>query len=632
MRAELPIILVVDDQVRARSVLVQLLEPLGFELMEAEDGASALKILETKVPDLMLLDVMMPDLDGYEVCRRARAIPQCAEIPIIMTTGLDDREAKLKGLEAGADEFLTKPIDGLELRSRVKLAARLNRFRKISDERNRLALLFNQAPHAIFLLTEGRIVSAANDAARRLFEMVVDDLENSLLDAIVETASLDRVLAAYDLVLSGRRKSQDLQAECRGNEGMFTAAITIADFSTKSQRCVQVHIRDIGNQGELENELLRSQRLQGVGTVATGIAHDMINILTPISISMQAIKASVKDGQQKELIDCMEDAAKRGIGLLDQMLGYTKSTGKSFGKLQADHVVDEIGRIVRPVVPAQVEFSAHTSGGPCFVNGDATQIHQICLNLSLNAIEAVGTKGQVDIICEVVEFDELSAAAIDGAYPGDFVKIQVTDDGHGIPPEIRSEIFQPFSSSKTNGGGLGLYTVAQITRGMGGFLQVMDREPGGTSFAVYLPRAEADFSAQKSTTGSAFNGNQLTVLLYEGNADMRSALKFNLEQQGIRVDIAEDGADMLHRFIAGDPQFSLIICSARSDGIDGTELIRVCRKARFDIPAILLTAESEVDKEFPEQPPTILLTKPFSAAEFSAAIQSAFEVGEPANE
>ena len=620
MHAEKTTILVVDDQIRSRRVIVQLLEPLGFEIVEADDGAEAIRILESKTPDLMLLDVMMPDMNGYEVCRRARAIKHCAEIPIIMTTALDDRQAKLEGLEAGADEFLTKPVDRLELRSRVQLAARLNRFRKISDERNRLALLFNKAPHAIFLLGDGRKVTSANEAAGTMFGPIVD----GPLDSIVDTESTDRFLAAYELVLSGRRESQDLQAECNGREGVFTAAITVADFSTKSECSVQVHVRNIGRQGELENELLRSQRLQGVGAVATGIAHDMINILTPISITMQALKALVKNDQEQELVDCMADAATRGIGMLDQMLGYAKSTDRSQGKLQVDHVVEEIGRIVRPVVPKQVRFSTHVGQERGFVNGDATQVHQICLNLSLNAIEAVGNRGQVDISCAKVVVDELSAAAVEGAYPGCFIKIQVTDDGEGIAPKIRPDIFKPFSTTKAKGGGLGLYTVAKITERLGGFLQVEEPPKGGAAIAVYLPSADPLTTEEKPKPLCPIRGEDRLVLLHERNSEMRAALKFNLEKHGLPVKEAEDGADLLHQFMVNGSSVGLLICSSTGD-IDGTEIIRVCRKSRPDVPAILLASEPSMEPAFAAASKTVLLTKPFTATEFRNALQHALE-------
>ena len=195
------------------------------------------------------------------------------------------------------------------------------------------------------------------------------------------------------------------------------------------------------------------------------------------------------------------------------------------------------------------------------------------MNLSLNAIEAVGNRGQVDISCAKVVVDELSAAAVEGAYPGCFIKIQVTDDGEGIAPKIRPDIFKPFSTTKAKGGGLGLYTVAKITERLGGFLQVEEPPKGGAAIAVYLPSADPLTTEEKPKPLCPIRGEDRLVLLHERNSEMRAALKFNLEKHGLPVKEAEDGADLLHQFMVNGSSVGLLICSSTGD-IDGTEIIR----------------------------------------------------------
>ncbi len=130
-------ILIVDDVPTARKTLRVLLLNQGYDLALASNGAEALEMAEALNPDVILLDVMMPEMDGFEVCRRLRAMPELAEVPVIMVTALEDPESRLEAIEAGADDFITKPFDRVELRARIQAITRLNRYRKLLVERTR---------------------------------------------------------------------------------------------------------------------------------------------------------------------------------------------------------------------------------------------------------------------------------------------------------------------------------------------------------------------------------------------------------------------------------------------------------------------------------------------------------------
>jgi two-component system, cell cycle sensor histidine kinase and response regulator CckA len=612
--------MVVDDEHRARDVLVRFLAPLGLRAIQASGGQQALMILQTETPDLILLDVMMPGLDGFEVCRQIREIPQCAEVPIIMITALYDRAAKIRGLDAGADEFLTKPVNGLELRSRVKLITRLNRFRKISEERNRLALLFNQAPHAILLMDSDRRITRANDAAQKIFARSTDELHGALATNLLGKASTERFNAACELVESGRRLNQALQTECLRAGEEFEAELTVADFSTPSMRCYQLHVRDAGKQGRLENELLRSQRMQGVGAVATGVAHDLINIITPISIAMGTLVDSIEGESEREFVACMSEAADRGVQLLGQILSYAKADGPIHGQIQMGHIAEEVRRIVQPVVPRNVSFSVNLPEAPCYVTGDATQIFQVFLNLAMNAMDAVGQSGLVSIELEHADLDQLATVDMNDAYPGQFVKLCVADDGDGIPEEIREEIFTPFFSTKENGSGLGLYTVAKIVREHQGFLSLSNGNIEGTRISVYLPSVETDRKRNRVDAPKSFDAKGIRALIYEENHEMKQALNSVLASCSIQVVNAMDGPDLLHQFMTSKCRTDLIVTENSSSDIDGLHLIEACRRSAPQIPAILLTSEPDEVPELPATSSTVVLEKPFSSGKLLEAL------------
>src|SRR5215216_3491517 len=161
-----PTILIADDEPIGQETVVALLSPLGYQMICASSGAEALRLANATPPDLILLDVMMPGMDGFEVCRQLRATPSLAEVPIIMLTALDDRDSRLRGLEAGADDFVSKPYDRVELRARVRTITRLNRYRRLVSERTKFAWVVEQADDGYLVVEASGAVSYANPRAR----------------------------------------------------------------------------------------------------------------------------------------------------------------------------------------------------------------------------------------------------------------------------------------------------------------------------------------------------------------------------------------------------------------------------------------------------------------------------------
>ncbi len=148
-------ILIVDDEYSGRETLQSVLEGEGYNLIMAENGPQAIERAKAFLPDVILLDVMMPGMTGFEVCERIRSDPQVAEIPIIILTALDDHESLLTGLKAGADDFISKPFDRFELRARLIGITRLNRYHKLVQEREKLQQAHSKLLEAYGATIEG---------------------------------------------------------------------------------------------------------------------------------------------------------------------------------------------------------------------------------------------------------------------------------------------------------------------------------------------------------------------------------------------------------------------------------------------------------------------------------------------
>ena len=248
----------------------------GYHLEFACNGAEALAMAAEAAPDLILLDVMMPGIDGFEVCRRIRADTRLAEIPIILVTALDDPASRLLGIEAGADDFVSKPIDRAELRARVRTVTRLNRYRKMVAERTRFEQLFALSPDGV-MIVEGGLIRLANPALRHMLEAGDGEAVLGLpILSVVAPQSRDACSAWLDAILAEGRRTGPVESLLIGAGGTpFPAQMTAGRLEWDQAPALKVIVRDVTEQKKMQEQQLRSQRLESIGALAGGIAHDL---------------------------------------------------------------------------------------------------------------------------------------------------------------------------------------------------------------------------------------------------------------------------------------------------------------------------------------------------------------------
>lgn len=258
MSHAVPTVLIVDDTPSARKTLESLLKTEGYRLAFTASGAEALACAPQLQPDLILLDVMMPEMDGFEVCRHLRATPEISEVPIIMVTALDDRASRLRGLEAGADDFLSKPIDWAELRARSRTITRLNRYRRLSAERGRYELLIELSPDGIVMVDAAGGVVMANRAAEDLLRVPEgrSTLCGAPLQGFLTEPECARFQDSFARVISGTAPVERLETWlCRGAEAPpVPVEISLGRHEWEELPAVQCLIRDITERKEAEQE------------------------------------------------------------------------------------------------------------------------------------------------------------------------------------------------------------------------------------------------------------------------------------------------------------------------------------------------------------------------------------------
>ncbi|MGA2279989.1 MAG: PAS domain S-box protein [Verrucomicrobiota bacterium] len=310
---------------------------------------------------------------------------------------------------------------------------------------------------------------------------------------------------------------------------------------------------DITERKELETHLLRTQRLESVGRLASGIAHDLNNILAPMLMVPPLLREVVKDPELRNMLDLVETNAQRGSNIIKQLLTFGRGMEGERVPVQLRSLVNEMSGIIRETFHKNITTRRETPLDTWLVSGDATQLHQVLMNLCVNARDAMPDGGTLTLKLENHEFDESFARMTPGAKPGRYVCLSVTDTGEGIAPEHLDKIFDPFFTTKElgKGTGLGLSTVLGIVQSHGGFIEVRSQPGRGTQFKVYLPASET-VEAQPAGQGdqSLPQGGGELVLVVDDESSVRQVTRKLLERNGYRVIEAAEGADGITQFVA----------------------------------------------------------------------------------
>ncbi len=387
-------------------------------------------------------------------------------------------------------------------------------------------------------------------------------------------------------------------------------------------------LRDARERAEkkpLESALRRAQRMDSSGALAGGIAHDLNNALAPVLMSVEQIKKCPDEAGQKRYLDIITASAQRATAMVRQILRFALGQGR-IGPMEVTSLVREMAKFVGDTFPKSISIFVEAGGPEIWkIQGDATEIHQVLLNLCVNARDAMSSGGVLMISAQNVELDEAAAAKL-RALPGRYVRLSVGDTGCGIKPEILPRIFEPFFTTKDpeKGTGLGLSTVLAIVKHHGGCIDVKTAPGQGSEFRVCLPAA--GFALPEEAIAAPDPplpvGNGELIIVVEDEEAARELMKTTLENFGYRVLTAQNGVQAISRFEQQRDEIKVLVTDTDMPFMDGTQVIQAIKTMKPDLPVIVASgsraASTASEKSGAES--MVSLGKPFSAEQLIIAV------------
>jgi len=486
------------------------------------------------------------------------------------------------------------PVSDDQYQSQIAASLRLSEAK--------LAGILASAMDAIITVDENQRVVLFNAAAERMFRCPSADALGESLDRFIP----ERFRAAHRehiRVFGETKVTQRTMGKARQLFGLrsggeeFPIEASISQIDDDGHKLFTAIIRDVSEKKRLESQFLRAQRMESIGTLAGGIAHDLNNVLSPILTAVELLQMRLNDESSQRLLNILHTNAVRGGEMIKQVLSFARGVEGEYISLQPAHLIKEIIKILADTMPKNIEITFSVDPDLCGVSGDATQLHQVLMNLCVNARDAMPHGGKLRIEAENVEIDEHYARMNVEARPGKYVSVGVIDTGVGIPEQNLSKIFDPFFTTKEHGHGtgLGLSTVAGIVRSHGGFINVYSEMGRGARFRVYLPAIESAQPAQAkpSRRDLPLGAGELILVIDDENA-IREVARETLSAFGYRVMVAGDGAEAMAVFVAHKDEVKVVMTDMMMPYMDGPATIRALR--RLD-PKVKIIATSGLKAE-----------------------------------
>ncbi len=403
----------------------------------------------------------------------------------------------------------------------------------------------------------------------------------------------------------------------------------IKDEAGKVSKVVVVS-RDVTDKKKLEEQFLRAQRMESIGTLASGIAHDLNNVLTPILMAIEVLRKKNPDADVQRILTNLQSTASRGSDIVRQVLAFGRGVQGERVLIQPAHIIDDIIKIARETFPKSIEIRTDIPKDLWTLSADPTQLHQVLLNVCVNARDAMPSGGLLTVSAQNTRLDESYARMHLEAHPGPYVLLTVSDTGGGIPPKVLDKIFEPFFTTKEigRGTGLGLSTVLAIVKSHHGFINVYSEVGKGAAFKIYLP-AEVDAKAagRKESAEEIPLGQGELILVVDDESFIREVTKETLEANGYRVLTASDGTEAVAQYAQHMGEVDAVITDMVMPYMDGAATIRALQKLHGNVKILAVSGLTHSEQALAEAETATIkfLHKPYTSEKLLSSLRHLIE-------
>ncbi|VVB85636.1 Chemotaxis protein CheY [uncultured archaeon] len=470
--------------------------------------------------------------------------------------------------------------------------------KKTLDKIHEQAALLDNAHDAIAVRDLEHHIIYWNKGAQDLYGWKAEEiLGKNANDLLYKEQSSSLIEARNRVMGEGEWKGELKQITKHGNEIIVDSRWTLVRGNEGIPKSILIINTDITERKILEGQLLRAQRMESIGTLAGGIAHDLNNMLTPILLSLQMLKDKFKDEQSQKLISILEDNSHRGAYLINQVLSFARGVEGERNPIQANLVISDIEKVAKETFPKNIEIRTDLNNDLYTISGDATQLYQVIMNLCVNARDAMPDGGILYLTSSNFFIDKNYARMNTEAVAGPYATIAISDNGSGIPPNILDRIFEPFFTTKKlgKGTGLGLSTALTIVKSHGGFIKVDSDIGKGTTFSVYLPAVKTEIQKGNQEQLELPVGHGESILVAEDEESVREITKTTLEKYGFKVITADDGVQAVSAY-AQNRDINVILMDMMMPVMDGIAGIRAIRKINSGAKIIAVSGLADKDK------------------------------------
>jgi two-component system, cell cycle sensor histidine kinase and response regulator CckA len=632
-------VLVVEDSEDDLLLLLRELRRGGYALdyLRVETAAEMQAALDCQPWDIVIADYSLPTFSAPKALELLQG--QQRDLPFIIVSGTIGEETAVAAMRAGAHDYLLKgqlarlvPAVERELREFQQRQQRRYAEQALRESEERFRQLAENITESVFWISDPKALQMlyVSPAYERIWGGSCESLYANFMEWIEAIHPEDRqriqtnffeqsLLGNYDQEYRVIRPDSSI---CWIRDRGFP----IKDHTGMPYRVVGV-AEDITSRKLTEAALRRTERLESLGTLASGIAHDLNNVLTPILgiVELLPLKVPNLDESTQGLLQILHGSTLRGADLVKQILSFSSGIEGKPSITQVNHLLMEIRKIIRQAFPKNIELSADLPQDLWLIAADATLLHQVFMNLCVNARDAMPNGGRLSIAAENLAIDENYARMHIDAQPGDYVVVTIADTGMGIPPEILNRIFDPFFTTKAigKGTGLGLSTAMGIIKSHRGFIDVYSEVNKGTRFKVYFPATDVS-ATEVMVPPKLLPGKGEVILVVDDEIAVQEITQITLEAHGYRAITANDGIEAIALYAEHKDRISVVLMDLMMPSLDSATTIRTLCKLDPQVKIIAISglATNESVSKVMSEGVKGFLAKPFNASELLDLLSS----------